>query len=132
MIVRALDSSGDWTFGSGIQNYRVLNDAIGQSIRTRFLSWLGDCFFAVSDGIDWANLLGKNNELSINLAVNASLLNLSGPVNGISTILVTGITQLSFTVNPETREFTVQYSVSTIYSTRQITGSFQATLLSAT
>jgi hypothetical protein len=128
MIVRALDENGDWTFGSGIQNYLTLNAAIAQCIRTRFLSFLGDCFFATSDGIDWFNLLGPNNQLSINLSINASILNLTGMVNGQTVNLVTGILQLSFKLDAE-REFDVKYQVSTIYSSTQIlTGSFQATV----
>lgn len=128
MIVRSLDSSGDWNFGKGRQDYLTLNAAIGQSIRTRFLSFLGDCFFATTEGIDWFNLLGKNNQLAINLAVNASILNLQGNVNGIPTNLVTGMIQLSFTVDPQTRAFNVSWKVSTIYSIQQVSGSFQATV----
>ena len=129
MIVRALDSNGGWTFGNGIQNYIRLQAAIAQCIRTRFLSWLGDCFFATTDGIDWGNLLSTpNSELAINLAANANILNLVGNVKGVPTNLITGIQQLSFTVDRSTRQFSVQYRVSSIYSTQQITGSFTATL----
>ena len=51
MKVRALDESGDWTFGKGENNYYSANDAIAQNIKTRLYSFLGDCFFDLSANI---------------------------------------------------------------------------------
>lgn len=118
MIVRAIDNTGDWTYGQGIQDYRSGNDAIAQSIRTRLSSFLGNCFFAVNDGIDWFNLLGKNNQVAINLSVSACILNTTG---------VTGIQQLSVNVSTQ-RNINIQYRVQTVYSVQGVNGNFQYAL----
>lgn len=62
MIFRTLDVNGDWTFGKGLNNYATDNKAIGLNIATRIRSWLGDCFFAQTQGIDWYNRLSKKNQ----------------------------------------------------------------------
>lgn len=105
--VRALDSLHDWTFGSGRNNYKVDLNAVIQNIDTRLNSFLGDCFFALGDGIDWFNLIGGKNQLALNLAISATILN---------TAQVTGILQLSVNLDPVTRGFSVQYRVQTTYS----------------
>lgn len=106
MIVRALDSEGDWLFGKGKQDYLTNQDAIAQSIKTRLSMFLGDCFFATNQGIDWFNLLGSKNQLQLNLAISAVILNTEN---------VTGILQLSSELTPS-RKFTVRYSVQTTFS----------------
>lgn len=107
MIVRTIDTIGDWTFGKGKNNYRKDNDAITQNIKTRLLSFLGDCFFDVTAGIDWFTFLGSKNQLALNLAISAVILN---------TEFVTGILQLSVNLNTD-RNFSVSYRVQTTYST---------------
>jgi hypothetical protein len=111
MIVRALDTDGDWLFGKGKNDYKTANKAIEQEIRTRVLSFLGDCFFDVGAGIDWFTFLGgSKNTIVVNLAVSTVILNTSG---------VTGILQLLTSLNPVTRILTLQYAVTTIYSSVQ-------------
>ncbi len=106
MIVRAITSEGDWTYGAGRNNYLSANAAVAQSIGTRLLSFLGDCFFATNAGIDWWNLLGNKNLLALELAINAVILN---------TESVTGIISLSTNLDHETRAFSASYSVSTSF-----------------
>ena len=106
MIVRALDSNHDWSFGKGKNDYKRDNDAITQNINTRLNSFLGDCFFAVTEGIDWFNLLGSKEVLALNLAIGARILNTNG---------VVGIQQISLDIDEE-RAFTVRYIAQTIYS----------------
>lgn len=118
MIVRALDSTGDWEFGKGIQNYLTNQAAVAQMIETDCTSFLGDCFFNVTSGIDWYNLLTVNNLLAIQLALSATMLNVGG--GGI----VTSILNVSATTNDSTRKFSVSYSVITIYSANPLTGAF--------
>ena len=69
MIVRALDANGDWTFGSGKQNYLSALNALKQQIVTRLKSWKGNCFFALQDGVDWNNYLdiGTKNLLDLDI-----------------------------------------------------------------
>ena len=111
MIVRALTSTGDWTFGAGLNNYKSANNAVAQSIQTRCLSFLGDCFFDTGAGIDWFNFLnGSKNQLALQLAISAVILNTDN---------VTGIKQLSINLDHGTRKFTISYAAITSYSTTQ-------------
>lgn len=102
-IVRALDVNGDWTFGKGRNNYLSGLDAVSQDISTRLKSFLGDCFFDLSAGIDWFNLLGSKEQLKLNLAVTAVILNTQD---------VLSINQLSITLD-ERRKLTIVYDVFT-------------------
>lgn len=114
MIIRALDGNGDWTYGKGRNNYYSGNSAVAENIQTRLASFLGDCFFDTAAGIDWFNLLGGKDQLALNLAISAVILN---------TPNVTGILQLSVNLSRGTRAVTIQYNVQTTYS--QVSGTFQ-------
>lgn len=105
MIVRALDATHDWEFGKGLNDYKSAADAVAQDIYTRLNSFLGDCFFDQSAGIDWLGFLGGKNQLGLNLAISATILNTAG---------VASMTQLSVNLST-TRRFTVQYSVMTTF-----------------
>ena len=107
MIVRSLDVNGDWQFGKGRNNYLSANKAIVQNISTRLNSFLGDCFFALDAGIDWFNLLGSKNQVALELAVRAIVLNTAG---------VTRLVDVSVELNHNTRRITMSYTVETIYS----------------
>lgn len=106
MIFRELDINHDWQFGRGIQNMTRENQAIGLNIKTRILSWVGDCFFDMNAGIDWVNRLGsKNQRALLELDLKRIILQSEG---------VTGI--LAFDTNLIGRRFSASYTVSTIYS----------------
>jgi len=61
MKIAALDSAGDWTFGQGLGNYATGEPAIQENIKTKLMVFLGECFFALNDGIDWWNFIGGKN-----------------------------------------------------------------------
>jgi hypothetical protein len=107
MIVRALDSNGDWLFGKGRNDYRSGVLAIGQNIQTRLAMFLGDCFFATQTGIDWWNLLGGKNPVGLQLSIQTTIINTNN---------VTGLKQLSFSLS-ENRVFEAQFQVQTALST---------------
>ncbi len=110
MIFRNLDADGDWTFGSGRGNYIAGNPAIGLNIKTRILSWVGDCFFNQGAGIDWVNRLGsKNQRALLELDLRRIILQSFG---------VTGIISVATVLN--NRNFTANYSVNTIFSQEYI------------
>lgn len=112
MRVRALTSLGDWTFGAGRNNYLVANAAAGQAIATRLSSFLGDCFFAQTAGIDWWTFLGgSKDQLALQLAISAIILNTQSQGQNV----VTGINNLVLNLDHPTRAFTVSYSVSTVF-----------------
>jgi len=106
MIFRNLTPDHDWTFGKGRQDMTALNQAIGLNIKTRILSWVGDCFFDQTAGIDWINRLGSKNQ--------RALLELDLRRVILQSQDVTGI--LSFDTVLNGRNFTARYSVQTIYS----------------
>lgn len=106
MIFRSLDSSGDWQVGQGIGSYATNNAAIGLNIRTRLLSWLNDCFFAQTAGIDYYNRLGDKNQFT---AMKQDMQRIIAQSYG-----VTGI--LNFDVSQVGRQFIASYTVQTIFS----------------
>jgi hypothetical protein len=73
VIVRALDANGDWLFGKGTNDYKAGTDAIKQTIGTRLNSFLGDCFFAGEQGLDWFNYLAGKDQVSPALAVASTI-----------------------------------------------------------
>lgn len=107
MIFRALDSSGDWTLGNGIQNYFAEEAAIDADIATALKTFLGECFFALNFGVDWWNLMGSRNQAGIILQCRQIIVTRFG---------VTRINQVTTTLDRATRKFRVSYNVDTIYS----------------
>lgn len=99
MIVRALNAVGDWEFGKGANDYKRDINALKQSIRTRVLSFLGDCFFDLTAGVDWFNLLGGKDRNALELSVSTVILN---------TDKITGILTLSVAESPN-RRITITY-----------------------
>lgn len=121
MLVRSLSSTGDWTFGAGLSNYKSGNLAVAQNIQTRLSSFLGDCFFDTEAGIDWNTFLGgSKNQLALNLAVSAVILNTTDADN----LNVVGINQLSINLDSTTRKISISYQVQTTYSVTALTNTF--------
>lgn len=108
MIVRGLDSDGDWTFGKSLNNYISKNAAIIQNIRTRLLSFLGDCIFDITAGIDWFTLLGgSKSQIVMQINISSVILN---------TQFVTGILQLTINLLENNRTFSIAYQAQTVFS----------------
>lgn len=106
MIIRALDGQNDWTFGASKSNYLTRNQAIALNIQTNISCFLGNCFFDMGRGIDWFNFLaGSKNQLALELAVSAVILNSYG---------VIGVNQLSVTLD-SSRNIVIVYNALTIF-----------------
>lgn len=106
MRFRNLDKDGDWTFGKGLNNYASGDDAIGLNIRTRILSWLNDCFFAMNEGIDWVNRLGsKDQRVLLDQDLRRTIMQSDD---------VTELTSFDSVVNG--RDFSAVYNIKTINS----------------
>jgi len=106
MIVRALDSNDDWTFGQSKANYLNYNPAIAQCIQTRVSSFIGNCYFDMAAGVDWFNFLaGSKSQLALELAVSAVILNTYG---------VIGVNQISVLLD-RNRNISIVYNVTTIF-----------------
>jgi len=65
MIFRGLTADNDWDFGKGKGTYLTKNAAIEANIRTRLYSWVNDCFFAMTAGIDWRNRMSRKNQKAL-------------------------------------------------------------------
>lgn len=105
MIVRSTDSTGDWEYGAGKNNYKKNRDAVAQNIRTRLKMFLGNCFFAMEAGIDWFNLLGGKDLIALNLAVRATILNTEDVIS---------LNQITLSLD-DTRNLFLTYEVTTVY-----------------
>lgn len=105
MIVRAIDLSGDWTFGKGRNDYLSGNPAVAQNLVTRLRSFLGDCFFDMPAGVDWFNQLGGKNVLGLTRDVKTVILN---------TQYVTRIISLGITLD-SARDLGLSYEVDTVF-----------------
>jgi hypothetical protein len=106
MIFRELDESGDWVFGKGKQCFFTTEKAINANIKTRILSWVGDCFWDINAGIDWVNRLGSKNQRELlELDLRRIILQSEG---------VTGLIDFDSTLSG--RNFTATYTIETIYS----------------
>lgn len=80
--------------------------AIGANVRTRLQSWLNDCFFSLTSGIDWANLLGQPGRQSdLTRELQTAILATDG---------VLSIDDLSIEISD--RRASVRYRINTIYS----------------
>jgi len=106
MIIRKIDSSGDWQFGKGVQDYATGLKAIEQNIRTRLLSWQNDCFYALEEGLDYRNLLDKGQQDNLTQAVKTIILASYG---------VTAVTTITATLGSD-RKLSITYTADTIYS----------------
>lgn len=107
MIIRKVDASNDWTFGKGLSDYAVDEAAIEQNIRGRILSWVGDCFFAPDEGVDWRNRLDVNQQANLLQEIKGIILRSYG---------VIGVISLSGVFNSPTRNDLVTYNIQTIFS----------------
>lgn len=108
MIIRALTTDHDWTFGKGSENYLAGQLAIAENVQTRLLSFLNDCFFDMGAGIDWFTYLGlpnKSNEIV--LRARAVILQSYGVVS-VGNILLNTTTA--------SRSALLTYTINTIYT----------------
>ena len=109
MTFRNLEAD-DWTFGIGRNNYVSENQEIALNLKTRIMSFLGDCFFATNEGIDWWNLLDYKYQNRLENAVQEVVKDTPG---------VTAINSIDVLVGAN-RKICIQYDIQTIYSTSYV------------
>jgi hypothetical protein len=107
MIIRGTDGTGNWNFGKGLASYMRDEQAIEQSIRSRVLSWVGDCFFATQDGVDWKNRIGIGQGSDLEKELRTIILGSFG---------VVGVTNVTLQFDNVTRNYKIQYELTTIFS----------------
>ena len=106
MKARKLDENGDWTFGNGLSSYVRDQAAVAQSIQTRVSSWMNDCFFAMTDGVDYRSLLEKGQQQALVNAVKLVILQTNGVVR---------VNSVTADLDAD-RKLTTRWNVDTIYS----------------
>lgn len=111
MIFRQLTALGDWTFGKGVSGYATGEAAVELNIKTRLLSWKGDCFFAADDFVDWLQRLDKGQEKNLLNELKTVILQSFGVVAVNSAVGV---------LDHTTRNYRLTYNISTIFGTNFI------------
>lgn len=107
MNIRSVDGNNDWNFGKGLSDYASEELAIEENIKTRLLSWFGDCFFAPDEGIDWRSRLDVGQQDALLTEVKTMILQTEG---------VVGINSVTGVFDSTQRTYAIAYSVQTIYS----------------
>lgn len=110
MIIRALDSNHDATFGQGKQNFLSGQNAIAENIQTNLYCFLRDSYFDIQKGIDWLRFFSvPTSSQEIQLSVKGVIL------------LCFGVTSInSIVVNVQNRRIHITANINTIY-TQQFT-----------
>ncbi len=115
---RGITASNDWTFGQGVGSYFRREQALAADIKTSLLFFLNDCFFAMTTGVDWWNLLGAKNpaaQVNIVLQTRAAIVSREGVVR---------VNSVDVVVNRITRRATIRFNLDSIYS-RNVSGTVQ-------
>lgn len=105
MRVRAIDELKDWSYGKGRNDYKRDLLATAQLVETNLKSFLGDCFFDLTKGIDWFNLNGNKDIEELKLRISTVILNTENVVRVNEVFVTLGVN----------RNFLIQYDVDTIY-----------------
>ena len=107
MKIRKIDAEGDWMWGKGMSSYAVDEAAIEQNVKTRILSWVGDCFFDMQAGIDYKNRIDVRQQQALADDIRALILQSFG-------VWGAGSVDVNFVGN--TRAITIGYNaVETIF-----------------
>lgn len=106
MIIRNVTNLNDWTFGKGIQNYKTNKDAILLNVKTRLQSWVGDCFYATAEGVDYNNYMDIGTKDFLDSDIKRIILQSEG---------ILKINSYVSTLDRDTREFEAQAEIVTIF-----------------
>ncbi len=104
--VRALDADHDFQFGRGLQSYKSDLDALKQSVQTRLMQWKNNCFFAMDEGVDYANELDIGTKGALDLDIKRVIL---------QTADVLRIDNYSSTLGADSRAISISCEIQTKY-----------------
>lgn len=107
MIIRAITTTNDWTFGKSLQDYFINEAAIEANVKTKLLEWVGDCFFNQLAGIDWKNRLDVGQQQALIVEIKQLVLQCYGVVS---------IVEFQANFNGTTRFDSITMTIQTIYS----------------
>lgn len=106
--MRNIDADGDWCFGNNLQDYGDNKISTMNNIKTRLQSIKYDCFFDLTAGIDWFNILGNRGRFAKDIVeINVRLCILQS-------LYVTELVDLK-TIYNEDRSLNLEYTINTVF-----------------
>lgn len=113
MRYRKLSPDDDYTFGNGQQDfYNNEPAAVGQSVKTRLLLWLGEWYLDITAGTTYMQgILGKFSPDQANAIIQDRVISTDG---------VTDITKYESPFDADNRALAVTFSLDTIYGPTQV------------
>ncbi len=117
MRYRRQDENGDYTFGSGLNDFHIDSaEAVAQAIDTKLKLWMGEWFADVSDGTGWSQaILGKQSNNLYELTLRQRVLETRGVIS---------VQDFQSSLDPNTRKLTVNMVVNTIYGQTNLAGAY--------
>lgn len=108
MRYRKLGPDNDYVFGNGqLDFWQDVPEAVGQSVVTRLLLWLGEWFLNINDGTPYTlGVLGKYSITNADIVIQDRVATTTG---------VEDLSAYQSTLNPDTRGMDVEFSIDTIY-----------------
>lgn len=106
-IIRGSRITDDWIFGKGKSDYLKDDNAIAYDILTKLRIFRTECFFDQEIGLPWFDLLGQKDKDYLMLNIKNLISNVDGVIS---------ITDITFQLDNNTRNFLVKYQVNTINS----------------
>ncbi len=115
MRYRRLDENGDYSFGRGAADFWVdVPDAPAQAVKTRLALWQGQWFLDTQEGMPWkTRVLGNRTADTRDPAIRAHVLGTQG---------VQRISDYSSALNRDTRAFSANLVIDTIYGRAVVAG----------
>lgn len=119
MRYRKLTTTGDYSFGQGPLDFYIDNvEAVAQAIQTRLLLFKGAFWRALNEGLPmFQTILGGSGSAESRLGIDNLI---QQRIRGTQGVL--GILDYSSAFDPETRQYSFQATVQTIYSTTVVSG----------
>lgn len=128
MRYRKLDPDGDYLTGhGGADFYYNQPEAVGQAVLTRLMLFEGEWFLDLNEGTPWGGfplnqqvvqrgqILGTHTQLTRDVALQTRTLGTRGLMN---------IANYDSQIEPNSRRFSVQIRINTIYGQTQLGGQF--------
>ena len=115
MQYRKLSATGDYVFGRGKADFLInLPETVGQAVITRLRLWQGEWFVDTIDGTPWGTqVLGKYTAATRDVAIRVRVLGTPG---------VNAILSYNTNVDDQTRRFSAQIVIDTIYGQVVVVG----------
>lgn len=113
MRVRKTDNNNDMTFGQGLSNFWIdAPDGVAQVILSRLMFWQGEWFLDLNDGTPYnTKVLGKYTNDTRDATLSARIAQTEG---------VNQIISFASQVNRNTRQYSMQATVETVYGVTEV------------